>query len=483
MSISSTIYVSGLKAGAKPLEVCQTLCLPANPADVILDVVLQGDGAFFVVFKDSHMAAGTIQRFHKKPVFDGCGKVDGLSSETQKVLAQLKPQLFGAVSKPTAALGNETPAGGAKTSLKLSDVLEAIAGWSFEQKQQLGAALGFPPSGVATEVITPGPGHPVATQPPAAKMGGLYTPVSQPSIPVHAPPYPVLPQPVFSTPQPEQSFQFGTSNTVNNIRVSSFSGSPKDCSFEQFRYDVQCLLKQGCPEGMVLTAIKRSIRGQAQEIVLHMGEDATVADIINRYDMMFGDVNPPHVLLAQFYSAFQTPGESITDWYARLEDIASKITRKDGNVISPNNYDILVNTQFWTKMNDEKMKNALRHKFDELAGSPQFVVEARKIESEFAGQAVKLGQVHSETLPAMERGFEEILARLSTLEKEIQSNRQTQKHTEYGDHHQTGQAPHESKKNMRKPVRCFKCHKLGHIARNCPLNSRGSEKGSGPTTQ
>ena len=50
MSISSTIYVSGLKAGAKPLEVCQTLCLPANPADVILDVVLQGDGAFFCGF-------------------------------------------------------------------------------------------------------------------------------------------------------------------------------------------------------------------------------------------------------------------------------------------------------------------------------------------------------------------------------------------------------------------------------------------------
>ena len=48
------------------------------------------------------------------------------------------------------------------------------------------------------------------------------------------------------------------------------------------------------------------------------------------------------------------------------------------NVISPNNHDILVNTQFWTKMCDEKMKNALRHKFDELAGSPQFIVEQRK---------------------------------------------------------------------------------------------------------
>ena len=50
----------------------------------------------------------------------------------------------------------------------------------------------------------------------------------------------------------------------------------------------------------MLNAIKRSIKGQAQELVLHVGEDATVADILSRYEIMFGDVNPPHVLLAQF---------------------------------------------------------------------------------------------------------------------------------------------------------------------------------------
>ena len=76
-----------------------------------------------------------------------------------------------------------------------------------------------------------------------------------------------------------------------------------------------------------------------------------------------------------------------------------------------------MNTQFFTKMCDDKMKNALRHKFDELASSPQFIVEAKKIESEFAGHGVKLQQVHSEMLPTIERDFEEILARLNTLEK------------------------------------------------------------------
>ena len=121
-----------------------------------------------------------------------------------------------------------------------------------------------------------------------------------------------------------------------------------------------------------------------------MGEEATVADILSRYEMMFGDVDPPHVLLIQFYAAEQNVNESMTAWYARLENLASRIIKKDASIITPNNYDVIVNTQFWTKMSNEQMKNALRHKFDVMATQSQFVVEARKIESEFAARTAKI---------------------------------------------------------------------------------------------
>ena len=52
-----------------------------------------------------------------------------------------------------------------------------------------------------------------------------------------------------------------------------------------------------------------------------MGEEATVADILDRYEMMFGDVNPSHVLLAQFYAAEKLSSETMTAWYACLEDL------------------------------------------------------------------------------------------------------------------------------------------------------------------
>ena len=49
-----------------------------------------------------------------------------------------------------------------------------------------------------------------------------------------------------------------------------------------------------------------------------MGKDASVSDIFSRFKMMFGDVDPPHVLLAQFYSLKQFAGEGITHLYSRV---------------------------------------------------------------------------------------------------------------------------------------------------------------------
>ena len=68
-----------------------------------------------------------------------------------------------------------------------------------------------------------------------------------------------------------------------------------------------------------MLAIKHASKGQAQEIALHMGVSASVADIQTRFEMMVGD-------------------------------FASKITRKDSFAISPNNYDVTLKTQFWSKM-------------------------------------------------------------------------------------------------------------------------------------
>ena len=85
---------------------------------------------------------------------------------------------------------------------------------------------------------------------------------------------------------------------------------------------------------------------------------------------MFGDVNPPQVLLAEFYAAAQRNGERVTEWYTRVEDLASRIHRKDPTIISSDNFHLMVNTQFCTKLQNANIKNALCHKVDTLIGNP-----------------------------------------------------------------------------------------------------------------
>ena len=470
----NVVYISGLKPDFDYLDLEGAIQLDGNPDEIIQDYVIHNNNAIFLSLADTRFVDKVISRYDGKQLLGSGVHVSRLTQELAKVLNQLKPLGhkvatvgFGEVnpmplSNPVPPSGGFNFTTGMKPLAGLGDILEAFDSLSVEQQLQLKATLQLKPvQSLAT------PYKPVTT--------------STPYHFVHRKPDATIPKQMQAPPMPEQSFHFGNAN-VNSIRVSTFSGGSKDCSFEQFRYDVQSLVKQGCPEGAILTAIRRSIKDQAQEILLHMGEEATVADILCRYEMMFGDVNPSHVLLAQFYAAEQLSSETMTAWYARLEDLASRIIRKDASIITPDNYDIIVNTQFWTKMYNEQMKNALRHKFDVMSNHSQFVVEARKVESEFTARTAKVHQANVEPVPWLKQSLDSIMERLSALESK--TNPQVQPSTQ--DQSQAKPQSMNSRPRGNKPgkssnIRCWGCNQVGHVRSKCPLNLNRSEGGSGPT--
>ena len=468
MDFSSVAYLSNLKPNIEIRELCQALQVGANMDEVIRDIVPHGNNALFIVFTDRRFVDLVITRHHGKPfVGEFVLGVSRLTPEMGSTLLSLKPTVPVTRSKEVSLqMENEPlPLPPAKQKLGVNAILDTINGLSLEQQRMVQAALQHPSSDLGASYLPRGPPPPVGGMNESRSIHGQLAATSP--VAVHA-----------STPQGDQSFHFGWSNSVHNIKVSTFSGSEKDCSFEQFRYDVKCLINQGAPEGMILTAIKRSIKGPAQEIVLHMGESASVNDIIRRFSMMFGDVDPPHMLLARFYSAEQLVNESITEWYTRLQDMASRVMKKDSTLINPNNYDMTVNTQFWTKLHDVNVKNALRHKCDNLAESPSFMTEARRVESEFKADKAKVHQLTSEVSP-IQKSLEEIISRLSMLEKKVEEDKTV---AEPSSSTVTNSLGGQRKRSL-KTVKCFKCHKLGHIARNCPLNTRRSDSGSGLTPE
>ena len=454
------VYISQLRPDFDVIDLENELQLDANPDEVIVDYAIHNNNTVFLAFVDFVFVDKVIHQCHGKMFLGSVVQASRLSVELMKVLTHLKPNFGQKVVHSAVTQGTEAPPSGAfcwqpakshnKPLAGLSDIFKAFDSLTMEQQLQLKATLQLKP--VSSPLVA-------ATQP---KSSSLYHATSNLKQGVHAGRQLAYSPKAWAPVQPQEpSFQFGSSN-VNSM------------------YDVHSLIKQGCSEALILTAIQRSIKDQAQELLLHMGEEATVADILARYEMMFGDVDPPHVLLAQFNAAEQNVNESMTAWYARLEDLASRIIRKDASIITSNNYDVIVNTQFWTKMSNEQMKNALRHKFDVMATQSQFVVEARKIESEFAARSPKIQQATAEPTSWLKQSLDSIKDRLSALESKssIQSTPSVE----------TRNTPRPKNSRFRgnrqgKPsnIRCWGCNQIGHVKRDCPLNSNQSEGRSGPT--
>ena len=142
-------------------------------------------------------------------------------------LLSLKPTVFVARLKEVSLqMENERlPLPPAKQKLGVNTKLDAISGLSLEQQRMVQTALQHPSSDLGASYFPRGPLPPVSGMNESRSIHGQLA--AKPPVAVHA-----------FTPQGDQSFHFGWSNSVHNIKVSTFSGSDKDCSFEQFWYDV-----------------------------------------------------------------------------------------------------------------------------------------------------------------------------------------------------------------------------------------------------
>ena len=103
------------------------------------------------------------------------------------------------------------------------------------------------------------------------------------------------------------------------------------------------------------------------------------------------------------------------------------------------------------------------------------MTEAHRVESEFKVDKAKVHQLMSEVSP-IQKSLEEIISRLSMLEKKVEEDKPVAEPSSLTVSNISG----GQRKRSLKTVKCFKCHKMGHIARNCPVNAR-SDSGSSLT--
>lgn len=82
----------------------------------------------------------------------------------------------------------------------------------------------------------------------------------------------------------------------NNIpRIPQFSGDDPpqkgDVSYKEWRFEVQCLI--GDPDikpNLLIQSIRRSLRGTAKTMLIPLGEKAGVKQILDKLDILFGEI-------------------------------------------------------------------------------------------------------------------------------------------------------------------------------------------------
>ncbi|VDI84136.1 Hypothetical predicted protein [Mytilus galloprovincialis] len=175
-------------------------------------------------------------------------------------------------------------------------------------------------------------------------------------------------------------------------KITWFSGTePKagDTTYELWRHEVQCLLKQNYEQDAILNAVRRSLRGEAGLVAMRLELNATVKVIIQKLDSIYGSVDKKEELLAEFYGSRQRPTESVTAWSCRLEGIIGKAV--DRGLVQRQDVDNMLHAMIWTGLKPH-LKDISGHKYDTIGDFDGLRVALRQIESDHSSR--------SETLPA-----------------------------------------------------------------------------------
>ena len=100
------------------------------------------------------------------------------------------------------------------------------------------------------------------------------------------------PPPHYNTPVPPKFAMF------------SGEGQKNEPSYAQWRSEVHIIWRSGIyQEAIVMTNVRRSPRGRAADVLLAMGSEVSVQQLLEKLDVRFGDVHPSDRTLEQFFTA------------------------------------------------------------------------------------------------------------------------------------------------------------------------------------
>ena len=129
---------------------------------------------------------------------------------------------------------------------------------------------------------------------------------------------------------------------------------------------------------MILQAIRKSLRGQAKQVLVSAGSSLSADEIIKRLERIFGNVSSSECIFREFYTASQNQSESAVTWGLRLGEILKN--GLDKGYVKPENKSNMLCERFWNGLKSERLKNATRIDYRNITDFDELLSRVREEE-------------------------------------------------------------------------------------------------------
>ena len=132
---------------------------------------------------------------------------------------------------------------------------------------------------------------------------------------------------------------------------------------------------------------------------MHLGEEASAEEIIRKLERVYGVVESGATILQRFYNSRQEDNEGVAAYGCRLEDILSDAI--DRGVVPKRQADEILMNKFWSGLREERVKNVVRHRIDQMRDFDSLLAEVRAAEQEVRESDKLWGKSTRRTTPAV----------------------------------------------------------------------------------
>lgn len=306
-----------------------------------------------------------------------------------------------------------------------------------------------------------------------------------------------------------------TTHYVHPPTIAVFHGDAeqKGVPFDTWKFEVLTLQTEGVHSSeVIITAARKSLRGEAAQVCQRLGVNASVQEILNKFEGIYGTVEDTEDLMTLFYSARQNDKEKVSTWGCRLEDLIYRAKKKQK--LSDAGISSMLVSKFFSGLRDP-IKDRIRHLVGEIKDFDALRMEARKVEAELAdnnsdeistssSSSNKQKKAQVKMLKVTDGGSDDVdwpqlvynlQARVDQLEwkpkqkSRFQNNNQSGKQNRGNSNEPSQQSGYKPRGAYKKPTQpntkqtwhrkvptCFRCGQEGHLQIGCRVEITSEEE-------